>query len=143
MAIYVNTSNGAKSLDPTKQIASLADKLDKHITNTDIIQIDSTQVGSVTWDTRNFLVKGVYYFFIIILNSNLNSESFKQEIECTMGGVIMGQNGNYYKLTSVFAGMCCRDRNDIIKITSYKNGGSWTGWSTRGLFIPIPNYTAG
>ena len=65
------------------------------------------------------------------------SESFKQEIECTMGGVTMGKNGNYYKLTSVFAGFCSRDNKDIIKITSFKNGGSWTGWSTRGLFIPV------
>lgn len=141
MAIYVNTSNGATSLDPTKYVKQLSDKLDKHITDTDIIQIGSIATGSVTWDTRNFLAEGLYYFFIITVNSNLNSESFKQEIECTMGGTVMGQNGNYYKLTSVFSGVCSRDNKDIIKITGFKNGGSWTGWGTRGLFIPIPNYT--
>ena len=76
------------------------------------------------------------------MNSQLNSESFKQEVECKLNDTDMGKNGNYYKLTSVFAGVCCRDNNDIIKITSYKNGGSWTSWFTRCLFIPIPNYSA-
>ena len=137
MAIYVNTSNGATSLDPTKYVKHLSDKLDKHIADTGIIQITSVETGSVTFDTRNFLTESLYYFFIINVNSNLNSESFKQEIECTMGGVTMGKNGNYYKLTSVFSGLCSRDNKDIIKITSFKNGGSWTGWSTRGLFIPV------
>lgn len=141
MAIYVNTSNGATSLDPTKQVANLAAKLDKHIADTDSIVQKSIATGSVTWDTRKFLSEGVCYYFIIIVNSNLNSETYKQEITCRLKDVIMGQNGNYYKLTSVFAGVCSRDNNDIIYITSFKNGGSWTGWSTRGLFIPIPNYT--
>lgn len=141
MAIYVNTSNGATSLDPTKYVKQLSDKLDKHIADTDIIQIDSLQTGSVTLDTRNFLVKGVYYYFIIIVNSNLNSDSFKQEVECKLNDISMGKNGNYCKLTSAFAGRCSRDNNDIIYITSFKNGGSWTGWSTRGVFIPTPNYT--
>nr|DAQ11263.1 MAG TPA: hypothetical protein [Bacteriophage sp.] len=53
MAIYVNTSNGAASLDPTKYVKQLSDKLDKHITDTDIIQISSVQTGSVTFDTRD------------------------------------------------------------------------------------------
>ena len=137
MAIYVNTSNGATSLDPTKYVKQLSDKLDKHIADTGIIQISSVETGSVTFDTRNFLAESLYYFFIITVNSNLNSDSFKQEIECTMGGVTMGKNGNYYKLTSVFSGVCSRDNKDIIKITSFKNGGSSTGWGTRGLFIPV------
>ena len=137
MAIYVNTSNGAPSLDPTKYVKQLSDKLDKHIADTGIIQISSVETGSATFDTRNFLTESLYYFFIITVNSNLNSDSFKQEIECTMGGVTMGKNGNYYKLTSVFSGLCSRDNKDIIKITSFKNGGSWTGWGTRGLFIPV------
>ena len=142
MAIYVNTSNGATSLDPTTYVKQLSDKLDKHIADADIIQIGSVQTGSVTLDTRKFLVKGVYYYFIIIVNSNLNSDAYKQEVECKLKDINMGANGNYYKLTSAFAGVCNRDNDDIIYITSYKNGGSWTGWSTRGLFIPIPNYTA-
>lgn len=137
MAIYVNTSNGATSLDPTKHVKQLSDKLDKHIADTEIVQISSVQTSSVTFDTQKFLAKGIYYFFIISVNSNLNSESFKQEIECTMNGTIMGQNGNYYKLTSVFSGICNQDNKDIIKITGFKNGGSWTGWGTRGLFIPV------
>lgn len=77
MAIYVNTSNGATSLDPTKYVKQLSDKLDKHIADTDIIQIGSVQTESVTFDTREFLVNGIYYYFIIIMNSNLNSDAYK------------------------------------------------------------------
>lgn len=39
----------------------------------------------------------------------------------------MCTNGNYYKLTSVFSGACSADNKDKIVISSYKNGGSWTG----------------
>lgn len=137
MAIYVNTSNGATSLDPTKYVASLEAKLDKHTTDTNIIYRDTDQKGSVTWDTRNFLAKGYTYFFIVTVSSNLNSESFKQEIECKLNDIIMGQNGNYYKLTSVFSGLCSRDNDDVLYITSFKDGGSWTRWSVRGVFIPV------
>lgn len=142
MAIYVNTSNGTTSLDPTKYVKQLSDKLDKHIADTDIIQIGSVETGSVTFDTREFLVKGIYYYFIIIVNSNLNSDAYKQEVACKLKDVNMGTNGNYYKLTSAFAGICNRDNDDIIYITSFKNGGSWTGWSTRCLFIPLTNFVA-
>lgn len=137
MAIYVNTSNGATSLDPTKYVASLEAKLDKHITDTNIIQLDTDEKGSVTWDTRKFLAKGYTYFFIVTVSSNLDSESYKQEIECKLKDVTIGQNGNYYKLTSVFSGLCSRDNNDVLYITSFKNGGSWAWWGVRGVFIPV------
>lgn len=56
---------------------------------------------------------------------------------CTMNGVNMGMNGNYYKLTSVFSGTCSADNKDKIVISSYKNGGTWNGWATRAIFIPV------
>ena len=99
------------------------------------IFIDSTATDSVTWDTNNFLKSGVTYAFIVIVNSNINSGSYAQEITCKMNNVLIGQNGNYYKLTSTFAGKCTK--GDKIQITSYKNGGSWSGWATRGIFIPV------
>ena len=99
------------------------------------IFIDSTATDSVTWDTNNFLKSGVTYAFIVIVNSNINSGSYAQEITCKMNNVLIGQNGNYFKLTSTFAGKCTK--GDKIQITSYKNGGSWTGWATRGIFIPV------
>ena len=99
------------------------------------IFIDSTATDFVTWDTNNFLKSGVTYAFIVIVNSNIDSGSCAQEITCKMNNVLIGQNGNYYKLTSTFAGKCTK--GDKIQITSYKNGGSWSGWATRGIFIPV------
>ena len=99
------------------------------------IIIDSIAQGTVNWDTNNFLKSGVTYAFVIVVYSTLNSESYKQEILCKLNNVLMGQNGNYYRLTSTFAGKCAK--GDKIYITSYKNGGSWSDWATRGIFIPV------
>lgn len=99
------------------------------------IIVDSTAQGTVNWDTNNFLKSGVTYAFVIVVYSTINSESYKQEILCKLNNVLMGQNGNYYRLTSTFAGKCAK--GDKIYITSYKNGGSWSGWATRGIFIPV------
>lgn len=99
------------------------------------IIVDSTAQGTVNWDTNNFLKPGVTYAFVIVVYSTINSESYKQEILCKLNNVHMGQNGNYYRLTSTFAGKCAK--GDKIYITSYKNGGSWSDWATRGIFIPV------
>ncbi len=99
------------------------------------IIVDSTAQGTVNWDTNNFLKSGVTYAFVIVVYSTINSESYKQEILCRLNNVLMGQNGNYYRLTSTFAGKCTK--GDKIQIASYKNGGSWSGWATRGIFIPV------
>ena len=99
------------------------------------IIIDSTAQGTVNWDTNNFLKSGVTYAFVIVVYSTINGESYKQEILCRLNNVLMGQNGNYYRLTSTFAGKCTK--GDKIQIASYKNGGSWSGWATRGIFIPV------
>lgn len=99
------------------------------------IFIDSTSTGSVTFDTTNFLKSGITYAFVVAVNSNLNSETYAQEITCKLNDVIIGKNGNYYTLTSIFSGKCSKD--DRIHITSYKNGGNWSGWGTRCIFIPL------
>lgn len=99
------------------------------------IIIDSTAQGTVNWDTNSFLKAGITYAFIVTVSSNISSESYKQEISCALNNVNMGNNGNYYKLVSTFAGKC--SKGDKIHITSYKNGGTWTLFATRAIFIPV------
>lgn len=99
------------------------------------IFIDSMSTGSVTFDTTNFLKSGITYAFVVAVNSNLNSGTYAQEITCKLNDVIIGKNGNYYTLTSIFSGKC--SKGDRIDITSYKNGGNWSGWGTRCIFIPL------
>lgn len=133
LASLVSTSDGS---DVQTKLDTINNNLTSHI-NKKIISHGSNATGGVTWDTTTFLKKNTTYHFIIVVNSNINSESYKQEISCTMNGVNMGANGNYYKLMSVFSGTCSADNKDKIVISSYKNGGSWTGWATRGIFIPV------
>ena len=99
------------------------------------IIVDSTAQGTVDLDTKSFLKAGVTYAFIVTVSSNINSESYKQEINCVLNNVNMGNNGNYYKLVSTFAGKC--SKGDKIHITSFKNGGTWTLFATRAIFIPV------
>lgn len=99
------------------------------------IFIDSTSTESVTFDTTKFLKSGITYAFVVAVNSNLNSGTYAQEITCKLNDIIIGKNGNYYILTSIFSGKC--SKGDRIHITSYKNGGNWSGWGTRCIFIPL------
>lgn len=99
------------------------------------IFIDSTSTGSVTFDTTKFLKSGITYAFVVAVNSNLNSGTYAQEITCKLNDVLIGKNGNYYTLTSIFSGKC--SKGDRIHITSYKNGGNWSDWCTRCIFIPL------
>ena len=99
------------------------------------IIVDSTAQGTVNLDTNSFLKSGVTYAFIVIVSSNISSENYKQEITCALNNVNMGNNGNYYKLVSTFAGKC--SKGDKLHITSYKNGGTWTLFATRAIFIPV------
>ncbi len=131
LASLVSTSDGS---DVQTKLDTINNNLNNHIAKKPII-VDSTAQGTVNWDTNNFLKTGVAYAFVIVVCSTINSESYKQEILCKLNDVLMGQNGNYYKLTSTFAGKC--SKGDKIYITSYKNGGSWSGWATRGIFIPV------
>ena len=121
--------------DGLSELSSNLSKANTVLENRKPIFIDSTAQGTVNWDTNNFLKSGVTYVFIVIVSSALNSESYKQEISCALNSVNMGNNGNYYKLTSIFMGKC--SKGDKLHITSYKNGGTWTLFATRGIFMPV------
>lgn len=118
-----------------KELNSNLTKTNTVLENRKPIIIDSAAQGTVNWDTNSFLKAGITYAFIVIVSSNISSESYKQEIACALNNVNMGNNGNYYKLTSTFMGKC--SKGDKIHITSFKNGGSWTLFATRAIFIPV------
>lgn len=141
----INVTEVKSLLSVTDGLSGLSSKLAN--TNTNLakantvlankkpIFIDSTSTGSVTFDTTNFLKSGITYAFVVAVNSNLNSGTYAQEITCKLNDVLIGKNGNYYTLTSIFSGKC--SKGDRIHITSYKNGGNWSGWGTRCIFIPL------
>ena len=144
MPLYQVILNGLNITEVKKlfsvqgSIAELSSNLTKTNTvleNRKPIFIDSTAQGTANLDTNSFLKAGVTYAFIVIVSSNISSESYKQEIACALNNVNMGNNGNYYKLVSTFAGKC--SKGDKLHITSYKNGGTWTLFATRAIFIPI------
>lgn len=117
------------------ELSSNLAKTNTVLENRKPIFIDSTAQGTANLDTNSFLKSGVTYAFIVIVSSNISSESYKQEISCALNNVNMGNNGNYYKLVSTFAGKC--SKGDKLHITSYKNGGTWTLFATRAIFIPV------
>ena len=141
----INVTEVKSLLSVTDGLSGLSSKLTN--TNTNLakantvlenrkpIIVDSTAQGTVNWDTNSFLKAGITYAFIVIVSSNISSESYKQEISCALNNVNMGNNGNYYKLVSTFAGKC--SKGDKLHITSYKNGGTWTLFATRAIFIPV------
>ena len=134
----INVTEVKSLLSVTDGLSELNSNLTKTNTvleNRKPIFIDSTAQGTVNLDTNSFLKAGITYAFIVTVSSNISSESYKQEINCALNNVNMGNNGNYYRLTSTFAGKCTK--GDKIQITSYKNGGSWNGFATRAIFIPV------
>ena len=118
-----------------KELNSNLTKTNTVLENRKPIIVDSTAQGTVNLDTNSFLKAGITYAFIVMVSSNISSESYKQEITCALNNVNMGNNGNYYKLVSTFAGKC--SKGDKLHITSYKNGGTWTLFATRAIFIPV------
>ncbi len=134
----INVTEVKSLLSVTDGLSELSSNLAKTNTvleNRKPIFIDSTAQGTVNLDTNSFLKSGVTYAFIVIVSSNISSESYKQEIACALNNVNMGNNGNYYKLVSTFTGKC--SKGDKLHITSYKNGGTWTLFATRAIFIPV------
>ena len=75
------------------------------------------------------------YHPILPVERMKNLETGEEQIKIALNNVNMGNNGNYYKLVSTFAGKC--SKGDKLHITSYKNGGSWTLFVTRAIFIPV------
>lgn len=134
----INVTEVKSLLSVTDGLSGLSSNLTKTNTvleNRKPIFIDSTAQGTANLDTNSFLKSGVTYAFIVIVSSNISSENYKQEIACALNNVNMGNNGNYYKLVSTFAGKC--SKGDKLHITSYKNGGTWTLFVTRAIFIPV------
>lgn len=127
--------NISKLKEELTELNSNSTKTNTVLENRKPIIVDSTAQGTVNLDTNSFLKAGITYAFIVTVSSNISSESYKQEINCALNNVNMGNNGNYYRLTSTFAGKCTK--GDKIQITSYKNGGSWNGFATRAIFIPV------
>ena len=127
--------NISKLKEELTELNSNLTKTNTVLENRKPIIVDSTAQGTVNLDTNSFLKAGITYAFIVTVSSNISSESYKQEINCALNNVNMGNNGNYYRLTSTFAGKCTK--GDKIQITSYKNGGSWNGFATRAIFIPV------
>ena len=133
-SVELNGINIVK-VNPLFNVIGNISKLKEELTELKPIIIDSTAQGTVNLDTKSFLKAGVTYAFIVIVSSNISSENYKQEIACALNNVNMGNNGNYYKLVSTFAGKC--SKGDKIHITSFKNGGAWTLFATRAIFIPV------
>ena len=134
----INVTEVKSLLSVTDGLSELNSNLTKTNTvleNRKPIFIDSTAQGTANLDTNSFLKAGITYAFIVIVSSNISSESYKQEIACALNNVNMGNNGNYYKLVSTFTGKC--SKGDKLHITSYKNGGTWTLFATRAIFIPV------
>lgn len=127
--------NISKLKEELTELNSNLAKTNTVLENRKPIFIDSTAQGTANLDTNSFLKSGVTYAFIVIVSSNISSESYKQEIACALNNVNMGNNGNYYKLVSAFTGKC--SKGDKLHITSYKNGGTWTLFATRAIFIPV------
>ena len=144
MPLYKVTLDGLSvtSVDKMFTVIPTLPELSSNLTKTNTVLenrkpifIDSTAQGTANLDTNSFLKAGVTYAFIVIVSSNISSESYKQEIACALNNVNMGNNGNYYKLVSTFTGKC--NKGDKLRITSYKNGGTWTLFVTRAIFIPV------
>ena len=83
------------------------------------IFVDSVVKGSVSFNTSDYLKDGVKYAFTVTVSSAVNDTSCAQEISC--------------KLT--FCGRC--SKGDTILVTSYKNGGEWSMFNTRLIFVPV------
>lgn len=98
---------------------------------------ESNTVGGVTWEVSHVtnFVEGINYAFIVTVTATLDSTSSKQEITCKLNDVIIGQDGNNDKISSVFMGVC--SSGDTITVSSYKNSGSWTKFQSRAFFFPI------
>lgn len=127
--------NISKLKEELTELNSNLTKTNTVLENRKPIFIDSTAQGTANLDTNSFLKAGITYAFIVIVSSNISSESYKQEISCALNNVNIGNNGNYYKLVSTFTGKC--SKGDKLHITSYKNGGTWTLFATRAIFIPV------
>lgn len=126
----INSNQGASKFVGALAIKTLMSKLS-------LLFAESDTVGGVTWTTSHVtnFEEGINYAFIVTVSANLDSNSSKQEITCKLNDVIIGQDGNNNKISSVFMGLC--SYGDKIAVSSYKDSGSWTNFQSRVLFFPI------
>lgn len=146
--MYLKTSSGYTkllprthaslvSLDEGGTVQAQIDSYQSRFIDRQVFFYDDLNLsGSASFSLQN-LISDVKYSFIVTVSSSLSNESYKQEITCKLGNTVIGQNGNYYKLTSAFSGIC--EKGNTIYISSYKNGGSWSQFNVRVTCIPFQN----
>lgn len=146
--MYLKTSSGYTkllprthaslvSLDEGGTVQAQIDSYQSRFIDRQVFFYDDSNLSGVASFSLQNLISDVKYSFIVTVSSSLSSESYKQEITCKLGNTVIGQNGNYYKLTSAFSGIC--EKGNTIYISSYKNGGSWSQFDVRVTCIPFQN----
>ena len=146
--MYLKTSSGYTkllprthaslvSLDEGGTVQAQIDSYQSRFIDRQVFFYDDSNLSGVSSFSLQNLISDVKYSFIVMVSSSLSSESYKQEITCKLGNTVIGQNGNYYKLTSAFSGIC--EKGNTISISSYKNGGSWSQFNVRVTCIPFQN----
>ncbi len=146
--MYLKTSSGYTkllprthaslvSLDEGGTVQAQIDSYQSRFIDRQVFFYDDSNLSGVSSFSLQNLVSDVKYSFIVMVSSSLSNESYKQEITCKLGNTVIGQNGNYYKLTSAFSGIC--EKGNTINISSYKNGGSWSQFNVRVTCIPFQN----
>lgn len=146
--MYLKTSSGYTkllprthaslvSLDEGGTVQAQIDSYQSRFIDRQVFFYDDSNLSGVSSFSLQNLISDVKYSFIVMVSSSLNNESYKQEITCKLGNTVIGQNGNYYKLTSAFSGIC--EKGNTINISSYKNGGSWSQFNVRVTCIPFQN----
>lgn len=146
--MYLKTSSGYTkllprthaslvSLDEGGTVQAQIDSYKSRFIDRQVFFYDDSNLSGVASFSLQNLISDVKYSFIVMVSSSLSSESYKQEITCKLGNTVIGQNGNYYKLTSAFSGIC--EKGNTINISSYKNGGSWSQFNVRVTCIPFQN----
>ena len=126
----INSNQGVSKFVGALAIKTLMSKLSLPFAESDT-------VGGVTWETSHItnFVEGIKYAFIVTVSATLDSNNSKQEITCKLNNVIIGQDGNNNKISSVFMGLC--SYGDEIAVSSYKDSGSWTNFQSRVLCFPV------
>lgn len=146
--MYLKTSSGYTkllprtyaslvSLDEGGTVQAQIDSYQSRFIDRQVFFYDDSNLSGVSSFSLQNLISDVKYSFIVMVSSSLSNESYKQEITCKLGNTVIGQNGNYYKLTSAFSGIC--EKGNTINISSYKNGGSWSQFNVRVTCIPFQN----
>lgn len=146
--MYLKTSSGYTkllprthaslvSLDEGGTVQAQIDSYQSRFIDRQVFFYDDSNLSGVSTFSLQNLISDVKYSFIVTVSSSLSSESYEQEITCKLGNTVIGQNGNYYKLTSAFSGIC--EKGNTINISSYKNGGSWSQFDVRVTCIPFQN----